>query len=54
MAALQLAAGAKGKRLRAGEGINIDRLRDDLRARAALEVKGYLLLTLPSGWRRST
>jgi hypothetical protein len=33
MAALQLAAGAKGKRLRAGEGINIDRLRDDLRAR---------------------
>ena len=25
-------------------GINIDRLRDDLRGRAALEVKGYLLL----------
>src|SRR5206468_4038518 len=25
-------------------GLNVDRLRDDLRARAALEVKGYLLL----------
>jgi trigger factor len=25
-------------------GLNVDRLRDDLRGRAALEVKGYLLL----------
>ena len=54
MGAFLLAAGAKGKRLRAGEGMNIDRLRDDLRARAALEVKGHLLLKVPSGWRRST
>jgi hypothetical protein len=27
---------------------------DDLRARAALEINGYLLLELPSCWRRST
>jgi hypothetical protein len=50
MAGLQRAAGAKGKRLRAGEGINLDRLRDDLCARAALEVKGYLVSQrLPAG-----
>ena len=54
MAALQLAAGAKGKRLRAGEGINLDQLRHDPRARAALEVKGYLVLTVLSGRRSST
>ncbi len=54
MAGLLLAAGAKGKRLREGEGINIDRLRHDPCARAALEVKGYLVLTVPSGWRSSS